>query len=102
MQPRYRIYLLALIALGWSSIASAANPAPTSTVEPSTIPTISNFSLDDAFELATSPKREPALRTLAGPTRMDCASDAVLDDVETCVVTTSGHFASMPATMAPN
>lgn len=101
MSSSYKIFLLALIALGWSSIATAANPTSSSAAEPQPIPTISNFSLDDAFELATTPKRNVAIEALGGPTQMDCDSSTSVDGIETCVVTTEGRFASIPAAPAP-
>ncbi len=101
MPSSHRIFLLALIALGWSSIATAANPTSSSAAEPKLIPTISNFSLDDAFELATTPKRDAAIQALGGPTQMNCDSSTSVDGIETCVVTTKGRFASVPAAPAP-
>jgi hypothetical protein len=99
MQLRYSVLLIALLALGWSSIASAED-SKTDGLEPKALAEMSTPSLDSAFERATSPKHDRSLHGLAGPSTMNCQNGADLDDLETCVVTADGMLASVPAALA--
>jgi hypothetical protein len=99
MQVRYSVLLIALLALGWSGVASAED-SEANVLEPKTLSEVSTLSLDNAFERATSPKHDRSLHGLAGPSTMNCENGAELDGPETCVVTAEGMLASVPAALA--
>jgi len=99
MQVRYSVLLIALLTLGWSGVASAED-SKTDVLEPKALARMSSLSLDTAFERATSPKHDRALRGLAGPSKMNCENGVDLDGPETCVVTAEGMLASVPAALA--
>ena len=99
MQFRYSVLLIALLALGWSGVASAED-SKTDVLEPKALSAMTSVSLDNAFERATSPTHEQTLHGLAGPSQMNCESGTDHDGLETCVVTTEGMLASAPAALA--
>ena len=101
MSRRFSIVLIALFALGGGSLASAEEPSPNSTLDPTALARLSEVSLDTAFEDATSPKSDPRIGVLCGPTTMDCHNDKKdVEALETCVVTVDGMLAAMPAALA--
>jgi len=99
MQVRYSVLLIALLALGWSGVASAED-SKTDVLEPKALSAMTSVSLDSAFERATSPKHEGTLHGLAGPSKMNCQNATEVDGLETCVVTAEGMLASVPAALA--
>jgi hypothetical protein len=100
MSLRYSVLLMALLALGFSTVASAEDPNTSPSVDPSAVAAVADLSLDSAFEQATSPKNAGSMAALNGPTSMDCRSGEATERLETCVVTVDGLLASTPAALA--
>lgn len=100
MRPLSRILFGVFIAISWSG-AAAANPhSPSQTLEPSAFRAVTHLQLDLAFERFVLLGQAETLLGLAGPSSMDCTRAATHDGIETCVVTTDGIAASMPAALA--
>ena len=95
MYPPFRILMIALIACAWTSLASAESPVTNQAHQ--IVPALTDLSLDNAFEQATSPKSDA--NKVALPTIMDCQGGPSVDGLEVCVVTVDGLLASMPASM---
>ena len=95
MRLRLSASLLALFMLGLSGIASADS-------DKDPLAFSSDFSLDAAFEKATSPSPAQIFRTFQdAPTTMRCTQSAANDGVETCIVQVKTEvFASVPAAPA--
>lgn len=95
MRPRSRILFAALLALSWSSLASADGNQPGQADAPTYL------ELDVAFEQAANEVGRDSLLELPGPTSMDCQQPLTTNDLETCVVTiaASPHI-GMPAAIA--
>ena len=100
MSPKLCIVLMALFALGGSSLASAEEPSPKPNSDAAAMASLADLSLDSAFEDATSPKSDPRAGVLPGPTSMDCRSGENVEGPETCVVTADDMLAAMPAALA--
>jgi hypothetical protein len=95
MRLSSQMILIALLALGWSSLASAEDAVAPAALDPSALAAIADMELDAAFEHATAPA-DPG----DGPTTMRCRDGAAMGDLETCVVTADGSVAAMPAALA--
>ncbi len=88
MRPISRLALVALIALTWTSLATAETPDINSPLEIDAFASITALALDAAFEESMAERSDPLLRSLGGPTTMKCARAP--SAVETCVVTATG------------
>ena len=99
MRTQIRVLMIALLTLGWSSLALSEEPAKTSLGSVS-VSEMDSLSLDLAFEAATSPRNHAKLKSLGGPTSMRCQNAVTKGDFETCVVRADGQLASMPAALA--
>lgn len=100
MRPLLRILFCALLALGWSGLAAAGPHGQTQPLDSSAFRAMTQLHLDIAFERFVSRRGSARLYGLAGPSSMDCTNAAMNDGIETCVVTTRGPIASMPAALA--
>lgn len=101
MRSMSRITLTALLALTWSSLASAETPDANPSLAPGTIESVIEMQLDDAFEKSSALENEEFLHDLAGPTTMDCQDSLARNAPETCVVTIAGASpVGMPAALA--
>ena len=100
MRPIPKILFSALIALSWSSLASADPQDQGQSLDSSQFAIVTNVQLDTVFERFVARGSQPLLYGLTGPTTMDCSNDAVQAGLETCVVTSSGPSMSMPAALA--
>ena len=102
MRFRTSVLLVALLALGWSGVASAEDTT-SNTVEPAAFAAMSHVSLDQAFELATTPATSAAWQAMLCQTTMQCETVAEANSDETCIVTASGDLRdSRPAALAHN
>ncbi len=99
MRIQIRVLMLALLTLGWSGLALSEESVKTS-FDSVSVSGMDGLSLDLAFEEATSPHKHAKLNSLGGPTSMRCQNAAAEGDLETCVVTTDGRLASVPAALA--
>lgn len=100
MRPIPRILFMALIALCWSSLASADPQDQGQSLDASRFAAVTNLQLDMVFERFATLGSNPRFHGLMGPTTMDCSSDAIQAGLETCVVTSTGPSLSMPAALA--
>ncbi len=102
MQSTNRVLLGALLALCCSGLASANSHEVTATVDTADLRAVTHMQLDGALEEFASVESRPPIQELSGPSSMDCKDARLNDEVETCVVTTSGPIKPMPAAMAQN
>ena len=100
MRPIPKILFMALMALCWSSLASADPQNQGQSLDSSQFAAVTSLQLDMAFERFATLGSKPGFQGLMGPTTMDCSSDAIQAGLETCVVTSSGPSLSMPAALA--
>ena len=100
MRPISKILFMALIALCWSSLASADPQNQGQSLDASRFAAVTNLQLDMVFERFATLGSNPGFHGLTGPTAMDCSNDAIRAGLETCVVTSSGPAPSMPAALA--
>ncbi|MAG31184.1 MAG: hypothetical protein CL908_09895 [Deltaproteobacteria bacterium] len=96
MRSLSRLVLVAVLALGWSALASAANLEDNQSIDPTAFAAITDLQLDAAFEVAMS-ESSSALFGLSGPTTMECKG-AAGSSFETCVVRADG----MPSSLTPS
>ena len=101
MLIRHSILIVSLFALGSSSLAAADDSTSPSNVSPNELPVVATISLDDAFEVATTPNSGRVLQAMHGPSRMQCGNGAAMDEFETCIVTSDAELAAVPAAPAP-
>jgi hypothetical protein len=99
MRSNFRVLFLSLLVMGSTSLASANEPT-TDTVDPTSMTAMDDLSLDSAFERATTPNGDRAMKAPAGPTTMQCENGTMVGSLETCVVTAEGTLAAMPAALA--
>ena len=101
MRPLSHLVFSALLALSWTSLASAETPTNSSSLEANAFEAVSGIQLDDAFEKSTARNSKDSLLALAGPTSMDCRNAATRSEFETCVVTAEGKpQATVPTALA--
>lgn len=97
--------LLTLCVLCWSGLSFANPHSRDQSLDSSAFRTMTHIQLDIAFERSFSPGSDRFLYRLAGPSSMNCTTEATQGGIETCVVTTrrSAILVStmaMPATLA--
>ena len=101
MRTNFSVLLIALLTFGWSSLASAEDPA-SDDLEAKIQSTMSELNLDGAFERATAPKTTYAFESYtAGTSTMRCQTTAANDGIETCIVTARSEMVvSRPAALS--
>lgn len=99
MRPLSRFVLVAALALGWSSLASAGTPDGDPSIDPSHFSMVADVELDSAFESAMGSDIS-ALYALGGPSTMDCKAAVRRGELETCVVRADGDASTVPAALA--
>lgn len=101
MRTNFSVLLIAVLAFGWSSLASAEDPT-SDDLEAKIKSTMSELSLDSVFERVTAPKTTYAFQSLTtGTSTMRCRSAAADVGTETCVVTARADMvASVPAALS--
>ena len=98
-----RVFLTALIALAWTTAASADVPGSNPYVEPRNFTSLTELALESEFEKTAGGASNSGLHALAGPTTMTCSHAVIPSQLETCVVTAEGTPKSaVPATLAVN
>jgi hypothetical protein len=103
MRSISRVLFTALIALAWTTAASAEVPGSTPSVEPETFASLTVLRLEREFEKSAASASDSRFHGLAGPTTMNCSRASIRSELETCVVTVEGTpRAVVPATLAVN
>ena len=98
-----RVFLTALIALAWTTAASAEFPDSDPSVKPRNFASLTEFALEIEFEKTAAGASNSGLHGLAGPTTMNCSRAEIPSQLETCVVTAEGTPKSaVPAELAVN
>ena len=101
MRPLSPFFITALLALTWTTFASAENSTTDSSLAPGVFAAVTEIQLDDVFEKMTAQGSDDFLQRLAGPTSMDCTNAVARNEFETCVVTAVGTpQTSVPAALA--
>jgi len=102
MRPMTRVFFAALLALAWTTAASAETPETNSSIEPGDFALVTELRLENAFEKSAQ-ANDKLFHALAGPTTMNCSHATTISELETCVVTAEGTPASaVPAALAKN
>jgi len=96
-----RVFFAALLALAWTTAASAETPETNPSIEPGDFALMTELRLENAFEKST--QSNELFNALAGPTTMNCSHATTISELETCVVTAEGTpVSAVPAALAKN